>query len=61
MLWSKIPSSGPCQSHLEENSLCYDVGNGFTQGETHCRHSTENDLKAFITSTVIILMCIVYV
>lgn len=22
MLWSKIPSSGPCQSHLEENLVC---------------------------------------
>lgn len=55
MLQSKIPSSGPCQFHLEENSLGAHVGNNFTCGKTHCRHSADNNLKSFSSSTLFLM------
>lgn len=56
MLWSKIPSSVPCQFSLEENSLGAHVGNSFTWDKTHS-HSAEGNLKSFEMWTVWTGLC----
>lgn len=50
VLQSKIPSSSPCQPHLEENSLGAHMGNDFT-----CQHSAYNNLKSFSSSTLFLM------
>lgn len=51
----KTPCRGPCQSHPKENSLGGHMGNSFTCDKTHCRHSADNKLESFSTSTLFLM------